>query len=160
MSIAVQRAGKSVTRAGRACRLSSEGDHRETGHPLATSAKEGKKIPGDITGSQHSQGVLEVCGVMTACAGLVYLPGSFEQNTPWLGFVVTRIWNQPPGSAPTVFASAAQCGYVGTQTESCGNQGQTVPSLSHRLPQEGALAKCLCVSRTKYSVWQPAGFCE
>lgn len=81
------------------------------------------KIPGDIRGSEHSQGILEVCGVRTACAGLIYLPESFEQSTRWLSFVVTRIWNQSPGSAPMGFATAAQRGYVGTQTESCGNQG-------------------------------------
>lgn len=59
---------------------------------------------------QHSQGIIEVCGVRTACASLIYFSESFEQSSCWANLAVTRIHNKSKSLCPHRLGPAAQRG--------------------------------------------------
>lgn len=58
--------------------------------------------------AQHGQGIIEVCGVRTACAGLIYFSESFEQSSCWANLAAMRIHDKSESFCPDCLCPAAQ----------------------------------------------------
>lgn len=58
----------------------------------------------------HGQGIIEVCGVRTACASLIYFSESFEQSSRWANLAVMRIRDKSKSFCPDCLRPAAQGG--------------------------------------------------